>query len=142
MSGSARVLKLVFRITLLSLLGLACASCGFFSEKNSDQTKAQASTAQDQQNLSTLTVDQWVNLSQNYFLEGKFLECIGAAQTALYLKPDSAEAYTNVGAAYMALRMWDPSIQASQQALRLKPDFQLARNNMAWVVSQKQLGGR
>jgi len=38
--------------------------------------------------------------------------------------------------------LWDPAIQASQQALRLKPDFQLARNNLAWAMSQKQLGGR
>ena len=68
-----------------------------------------------------------------------YLEAIGAAQTALYLKPDYAEAYNNIGAAYASLRIWDPAIQAAQQALRLRPDFPLAKNNLAWALAQKRL---
>jgi hypothetical protein len=37
------------------------------------------------------------------------------------------------------MHRWDEAISAAQSALRLKPDFQLARNNLAWAISQKNL---
>jgi len=141
-------LELAFRVMLLGAFGLVCSSCGSHGDKISDQANAAKSAspaaaiqpAPNQQNFPSLTADQWINLSQSYFREGKYLESIAAAQTALYLKPDLAEAYNNIGAAYAALRLWDPAIQADQSALRLKPDFVLARNNLAWSLSQKQAG--
>jgi tetratricopeptide (TPR) repeat protein len=91
------------------------------------------------QNYPAFTAGQWLNLSRSLYQEGKYLESIGAAQTALRVKPDYAEAYNNIGAAYASLRLWDPAIQADQQALQLEPAMQLARNNLAWAVRQKAL---
>ena len=70
------------------------------------------------------------------------MESIGAAYTALSLKPQYAEAYNNIGAAYAALRLWDQAILADQMAVHLDPSLQLARNNLAWAQSQKTLEKR
>jgi tetratricopeptide (TPR) repeat protein len=68
----------------------------------------------------------------------KFPESIAAAQEALKLRPDYAEAYNNIAAAYEEMHMWDRAIEEAQKALKIKPDFQLARNNLAWSLQQKQ----
>ena len=66
-------------------------------------------------------------------------DCIAAAKEAIRLKPDFAEAYNNIAAAYEDLGMWDEAITAAKEAIRLKPDFQLAKNNLAWSESQKKI---
>ena len=101
-----------------------------------------AEAATNQPDFPSLTADQWIALSGTYHQQGKYLDAVGAAQSALYLRPDYAEAYNNIGAAYASLKMWDPAIQAAQQALRIKPDFPLARNNLAWALEQKRIGAK
>jgi tetratricopeptide (TPR) repeat protein len=128
-------------LCLSFLLGLT--GCGFFSDAHSQQAgskppSAQAASARVQ-NYSTLNAGQWLNLSRTLYQESKYLESIGAAQTALRLKLDYAEAYNNIGAAYAALRLWDLAIQADQVAVQLDPTMQLARNNLAWARTQKTL---
>ena len=95
-------------------------------------------TAEMQENQKP-TPDGLLNISLLLYQQGRYQECIAAAQKALRLKPDYAEAYNNIAAAYQAMHEWDQAIAAAQQALRIKPDFQLARNNLAWAQSQKQL---
>lgn len=53
-----------------------------------------------------------------------------------------AEAWNNIAAADEALHRWDEAIAAAEKAIALKPDFQLAKNNLAWSISQKKLGVR
>ncbi|WP_160115279.1 tetratricopeptide repeat protein [Bryocella elongata] len=68
-----------------------------------------------------------------------------AATAAAKLEPGSAEAWNNIAAADASLRRWDAAIAAAQKAVALKPDFQLAKNNLAWALSEKQkslVGGR
>jgi len=127
-------------VCLVCLLG--SAACGFFSDEPGTQPSKRAAPQAPSpgvQNYPAFNAGQWLNLSRSLYQEGKFLESIGAAQTALRAKPDYAEAYNNIGAAYAALRLWDPAIQADQQALQLEPAMQLARNNLAWAVRQKAL---
>jgi tetratricopeptide (TPR) repeat protein len=124
---------------------LALTACGFFGDELSKQAVSKPAPAQVSsgvQNYSTFTAVQWLNLSRTLYQEGKYLETIGAAQTALLLKPDFAEAYNNMGASYAALRLWDPAIQADQKAVQLEPGMQLARNNLAWALAQKTLEKR
>jgi tetratricopeptide (TPR) repeat protein len=83
-----------------------------------------------------------LNLSLAHYQAGKFGDSIAAAQAAVALKPDYAEAYNNIAASYSALKQWDKAIGAAQTAIALKPDFQLARNNLAWALEQKRLGAR
>jgi tetratricopeptide (TPR) repeat protein len=79
-----------------------------------------------------------LNLSLLQYNAGRFDDCIRSAKMALERKPDYAEAYNNIAAAYNSMNRWDDGIHAAQEAIRLKPDYQLAKNNLAWAVSQKQ----
>jgi tetratricopeptide (TPR) repeat protein len=84
------------------------------------------------------TPEHFLELSLLYHQAGRYQDCIDAAKKALQLKPDYAEAYNNIAAAYEAMSQWDLAIENAQQAVRLKPDFQLARNNLAYSQAQKQ----
>ncbi|HYL75442.1 MAG TPA: hypothetical protein VEU96_14615 [Bryobacteraceae bacterium] len=117
---------------------LGLVDCSYFSDPKNEPSAKTVRPA-EVQNFSALTPDQWLNLSLTYYQQHKYLESIAAAQTAVYLRPDYAEAYNNIGAAYAALHLWDPAIQADRQALRCRPDFPLARNNLAWAMEQKRL---
>jgi tetratricopeptide (TPR) repeat protein len=134
------------RYFLICLACLGLAGCGFFSEENSEAPVAKRAVAPLSstpiRNYPNLSAEQWVNLSRTLYSEGKYLESIGAAQTAVHLKPAYAEAHNNIGAAYAALGLWDPAIQADQEAVRLQPGLQLARNNLAWALQQKSLEKR
>ena len=87
------------------------------------------------------TPDNLLQLSSLYHQAARYQDCIAAAQQALRLRPDSAEAYNNIAAAHLSLSQWDQAIQAATQALRIKPDFQFARNNLDFAKSQKNLAG-
>ena len=84
------------------------------------------------------TPQNWVQLSLFYHQAGRYRDCIDAANQALQLKPDYAEAYNNIAAGYQSLGRWDDAIRASQQALRLNPNLQIAGNNLAYATQQKQ----
>jgi uncharacterized protein (TIGR02996 family) len=87
---------------------------------------------------SPMTADSYLELSLNMFQAGKYKECIAAAREALKLRPDYAEAWNNIGAAYNSMSQWDEGIAAAKEAIRLKPDFQLAKNNLALAEREKQ----
>ena len=93
-------------------------------------------------NLET-TPESYLARSFQYFQHGHFEETITAAQAALNLRPDYAEAWNNIGAAYNSMSRWADAIQACEQAIRLRPDFPLAKNNLALAKAEqvKQLSG-
>lgn len=78
-----------------------------------------------------------LNLSLTYFNAKDYYRSIAEAKLALKLRPNYAEAYNNIGAAYNTLGQWEKGIIALEKALQLKPDFQLAKNNLAWAKSQR-----
>ena len=82
----------------------------------------------------------YINESLEMNKEGRFAESLAAAKQAVQLDSKSAVAWNNVAAADEGLKRWDDAIDAAQHALALQPDFQLARNNLAWSLQQKQLG--
>ncbi|MGO9094568.1 MAG: tetratricopeptide repeat protein [Bryobacteraceae bacterium] len=82
--------------------------------------------------------DNFLQLSLVYHQAGRFRDCIAAAQEALRLRPEFAEAYNNMAAGYQSLGMWDEAIKAASEALRIRPDFALARNNLAYAQAQKR----
>ncbi|MBV9771625.1 MAG: tetratricopeptide repeat protein [Bryobacterales bacterium] len=88
------------------------------------------------------TARSLLDLSLQYHQEGRYSDCIRAAQDALNLQPNFAEAYNNIAAAYESMGNWDQAINAARQALRLKPDFELAHNNLVWSEAQKARAGR
>jgi tetratricopeptide (TPR) repeat protein len=97
----------------------------------------QAESSEPPENVSMSAID-YLNLSLSYHRVRKFHEAIAAAQEALKLQPNLAEAYNNIAAAYEDLEMWDLAIEAATQALKIRPEFELARNNLIWSQQQKK----
>jgi Flp pilus assembly protein TadD len=81
----------------------------------------------------TKTPEQYLALSLQDYKEGKYEESIAAAQSALSLKPDYAEAFNNICAANNKLGRYEEATKACEQALRIKPDFDLAKNNLQYA---------
>jgi len=49
------------------------------------------------------------------------------------LRPNYAEAWNNICAAYNKLGRYEEAATACEQALHYKPDFELARNNLRFA---------
>ena len=79
-----------------------------------------------------------INASLAAYQRGAYLESIAAAQRALAIDPNSAQAYNNIGASLAALDRWSQAEENDRKALALAPDFQLAKNNLAWALAQKE----
>jgi tetratricopeptide (TPR) repeat protein len=85
------------------------------------------------------TPEDWLNTSLRDNQAGLYEKSIQDAHAALRLRPDYAEAWNNIAAAYEAMHRWDDAIAAADKALALKPGLQLAKNNLAWSLSQKRV---
>ena len=83
------------------------------------------------------TPELYASRSATAFQGGKFAESVDAAQAAIALRPDYAEAWNNLAVAEFALGQRDLAIHAEEQAVRFKPDFQAARANLANLRLQK-----
>jgi len=83
------------------------------------------------------TPESLVNLAAQYCQNGRYPDCLSAAQKALALRPDYAEAYNNLAAAYLSMKMWDQGIQAARKALALKPDYADAKSNLDWALEHR-----
>jgi len=76
------------------------------------------------------TPEKYLDLSLKYFKSRKFKKCILAAEKALELRPEYAEAFNNIGIAHFYLKNYQKSIDAYNAALNHKPDYTLAQNNL------------
>jgi tetratricopeptide (TPR) repeat protein len=79
-----------------------------------------------------------LTLSLQYYQAKRYQEAIAVATAGLQLNPRSADLYNNLGVSYAGLGQYDQAVASLQMALRLNPDYQLAKNNLAWIASQKQ----
>lgn len=75
--------------------------------------------------------EKYLQLSLDYYLDGRYDLCINAANQAITLRPNYAEAYNNIGSAYIALQQFDKALTALKTALNIKPGFSLAKNNLS-----------
>jgi tetratricopeptide (TPR) repeat protein len=87
------------------------------------------------------TPEGQLHISAELCRAGRYEECIAAARKALELRPDYAEAYNNIAAAYTSLHRWDEGIQAATEAIRIKPDFELAKKNLQRARALKERAG-
>jgi protein O-mannosyl-transferase len=85
----------------------------------------------------TPSADYWVETSLIQYRRGNYQACIEAARQALKIKPDSAEAYNNIGAAYAGMRQWDLAIESEHEALRIRPKLEISKNNLALYTAEK-----
>jgi tetratricopeptide (TPR) repeat protein len=82
---------------------------------------------------ATQTAESLLALSLQRYGEERYPEAIAACRAALELRPDYAEAWNNICAAYNNLGRYEQAAAAGEQALRYKPDLQLARNNLRYA---------
>jgi len=93
---------------------------------------AQADSGAGNQPGST-TAESYLAQSLQFYREERYVEVIAACRRALALRPDYAEAWNNICAAYNKLGRYDEANSACEQALSHKPDFELARNNLQYA---------
>jgi hypothetical protein len=119
-------------------IGCACLliASGYGSVERTDALGAGVNHAQI---FKSRTAERWLGLSLYRYQAGKYGDSIAAAKTALRLKPEDAEAWNNICAAYAGMKMWDQAIQAAQEALKLEPDSPGAKSNLAWAEQQRRL---
>jgi tetratricopeptide (TPR) repeat protein len=89
----------------------------------------------------------YISKAQNYlaksyalYKRGSYQEAIVAARQALAEKPDNADAWNNLGAAYNSLGQYREAAEALETALRSRPDFALARRNLRYSQDMMKRG--
>jgi tetratricopeptide (TPR) repeat protein len=80
-----------------------------------------------------------LTLSEAYGRAERYPDCIRAAQEALKLRPDFANAYNTIAAAHTIMGEWDAAIAAAREAVRIKPDYQRAQKTLDYAEQQKKL---
>ena len=79
------------------------------------------------------TPEFYLALSLQFYGEERYVESIVASRRALDLRPNYAEAWNNICAAYNKLSRYQEAAEACEQALHYNPDFELARNNLQYA---------
>ncbi len=102
------------------------------AQLDQDLARQQAAAAK------SATPEAYLSLSLAYYRAGRFPDCVSAAEKAAELGHDFADAYNNLAACHNALGQWDEGIAAATHAIASDPANQLARNNLAWAIFQKQ----
>jgi Flp pilus assembly protein TadD len=111
------------------------------SDLTARQLLAQAD-GQARNQPATQTTESYLALSLQRYGEERYVESIAACRAALELRPNYAEAWNNICAAYNKLGRYDEAAVACEEALRLKPDFELARNNLQYAREMAKTSGK
>jgi tetratricopeptide (TPR) repeat protein len=82
------------------------------------------------------TPGEFLSLSLLYYNARNYQGCIDAAQKAIKLKPDFAEAYNNICSAYNAMNKFEEGAKACEAALKISPGFALAQGNLNFAKSK------
>lgn len=83
--------------------------------------------------------ETYLKASLYYYNKGNFNKCIVEAQKAISINPNYCAAYNNICCAYNEMKDWDHAIEAGNKAVVIDPNNQLAKNNLNWAISRKQL---
>ncbi len=91
---------------------------------------------------STARKHNAISAEESYALyqRGSYREAVAAARQALAEKPDDADAWNNLGAAYNQLGQYPEAAAAFEAALRWRPDFGLARRNLRYSQDMMKRG--
>ena len=126
-------------------LKLLCRQTLNFSPQNPDALKYLAAADKKQnpldleaKNISAKpTPEKYADLSLLNYQAGRYPQCIALAREAIKLKPAFAEAYNNMGAAYMKLQQYNEAVDALKHALKLMPGFAIAQNNL--ILAEEEI---
>ena len=116
---------------------IEAAQEGLRIEPNDQLLKNNMQVALDAKQRSSdwknLSAGELLDLSLQYYRQGKYRECIDACYASLKKRPRNAVAYNNICSAYNQLHQWEKAIEAGEKALKYSPDFELAKNNLAYA---------
>jgi tetratricopeptide (TPR) repeat protein len=105
---------------------------------NAAKTHTSIVVVNNQPVVKTISAEDYLNMSLNYYNAKAFDKCIEACKQAIKLEPGYADAYSNMGAAYNMLKQWDKGIEACNMALKFNPNHKLAKGNLNWALSEKK----
>jgi tetratricopeptide (TPR) repeat protein len=83
------------------------------------------------------TPEELINRSLELYRQHDFPGSILAAKAALAMRPGMAEAWNNIAASEAELKHWNAAVDAAQKAVSLNPNLQLAKNNLAWALTEQ-----
>ena len=75
----------------------------------------------------------WLEVAYEEYQAGKYGAALYACRQAIRLKPDDANAWDGLGAAYRHLGQYDKAISAGEEAIRLEPDDEHAWDNLGFT---------
>ncbi|MDQ3046637.1 MAG: tetratricopeptide repeat protein [Bacteroidota bacterium] len=99
------------------------------------ETKKNAIILTEEEIKKAPTPQKYLDLSLMYYQAADYKRSILAAENAIRLKPDYAEAFNNIGSSYNMLKEYDKAIAACKKALEINPSFELAKNNLALALN-------
>ena len=105
--------------------------------KESSARKQSRLTYELERISANLNPEKYLALSFTYYLAAEYQQSIEIAQEAVKLKPDYAEAYNNIGAAYIGLKDYQKAIPFLKKSIALKADYELAKNNLKLAENRK-----
>ncbi len=82
--------------------------------------------------------NDYLTLSVAYFRARRYEDCIAAAQNALKLNKDLAEAHSNISACQHALGRDDEAIASLREVVRLRPDMSVAWSNLSILEEDRR----
>lgn len=98
---------------------------------------------------SVTSLKKYIEISDVYYSNHRYQDCISTLKEALALKLDSVDAikvkpylaitYNNICISHIGLGQWQEAIPACEKALAINPDFASARNNLAFARSHNQV---
>ena len=79
----------------------------------------------------------YLGLGLNYLRLQNYDKSIEASNKILITEPKNSAALINIGVAYMSKQQYDNAIKYFQKAVDANSNDQLAKNNLAWALSEK-----
>jgi superkiller protein 3 len=80
----------------------------------------------------------WSDYGLNYFKIGEYDKSVAAWNKIFELDAKNTAALNSIGTAFMMKQQVDDAIALYKQALALEPGNQLAKNNLAWALGEKE----
>lgn len=110
-------------------------------KESSDRKQSRISYELEQINADP-SPEKYMALSFTYHLAEEYQQSIDLAQKAVKMKPDYANAYNNIGAAYIGLKDYDNAMLFLKKAIALNANYELARNNLKLAEIKKSKSNR
>ena len=124
----------------LVLAGIICAAAVLYWTWDTTRDSSPQDTS-DSSSTQTPAERQYNAEGYRLFQAADYVGAEGQFRKSIAANPESAVAYTNLGAALISQQRYDKAIAALQKAISLDPAYALARNNLSWAYEEKEKSG-